>query len=106
MDNVGSHGGKRGDCPDDPRADASLHRRGGDGVGEVVGTVTAVNRDVLLPLDTSRRDRAAFSCGEKSLDTWLQTFAGQAAGHDITRTYVAVDPGRRVLGYYSVRASA
>ena len=50
-----------------------------------------------------RHLRDAFSCGEPSLDEYLEKFARKNQDRDISRTYVAVkstDP--RVLGYYTL----
>lgn len=50
-----------------------------------------------------RHSRDAFSCGDPSLDEFLEKYARQNQDRDISRTYVAVraaDP--RVLGYYTL----
>lgn len=48
----------------------------------------------------------AFSCGEAVLDDWLKrrALANQASG--ASRTFVATDEERRVVGYYAVAAGA
>lgn len=47
-------------------------------------------------------DRGSFDCGEPTLNVFLQRHAGQNARRDISRTYVAVSPGGRVDGYYTL----
>lgn len=46
-------------------------------------------------------DLDAFDSGNRDLDTWLQQHARTAIGHG-TRTYVAVDDDRRVVGYIAI----
>jgi hypothetical protein len=47
-----------------------------------------------------QRERAAFSCGQPSLDTFLATLVSQYEKRRLGRTYVAVEPGQvRVAGY-------
>jgi len=53
-------------------------------------------------LDASH-DRTGFDCGEPVLDDFLRQFARQNARKGLSMTYVAVEPGSRVvLAYYSV----
>jgi ribosomal protein S18 acetylase RimI-like enzyme len=49
-----------------------------------------------------RHDRAAFSCGEPSLDDWFQRRAGQDERRNVARVYVAVDSELGVVGFYSL----
>jgi ribosomal protein S18 acetylase RimI-like enzyme len=52
-------------------------------------------------------DRAAFSCGEESLDAYLRQRARQDADRHAATTFVLVDDQeRRIAGYYTLRASA
>lgn len=52
-------------------------------------------------------DRAGFGCGHESLDVYLKQYARQNQESGISRTYVAVRPGRKeVQGYYSVSSGA
>ena len=52
-------------------------------------------------------DRSAFSCGQASLDEFLKRYAGQNQKTGVSRTYVAVRPGRNIVaGYYSISAGA
>jgi GNAT superfamily N-acetyltransferase len=58
-------------------------------------------------LDSERHDRAAFSCGELSLDDYLRTRASQHHRDGIATTHVLVDPRKpgRILGYYTLSAA-
>lgn len=52
-----------------------------------------------------RRHRVGdFGCGNANLDRWIHAYAGQAQRRDVGRTFVAVDEGARVLGYYTLVA--
>ena len=53
-------------------------------------------------LDRSH-DKTSFDCGNPQLNEWLKRFAGQYERRDLSRTYVALQPGElRILGYYSI----
>jgi ribosomal protein S18 acetylase RimI-like enzyme len=55
----------------------------------------------------SEHDRGGFSCGQPTLDQFLEQFASQHAKRDFSRTYVAVlPPAFRVLGYYSLSSGS
>jgi GNAT superfamily N-acetyltransferase len=48
-------------------------------------------------------DRSEFDCGQPILNEWLKTMAGQFDRRDLARTFVATQPGQRiVLGYYAL----
>ena len=50
-------------------------------------------------------DRGDFECGTPELNEFLKKFARQNAKLEVSRTYVAVNPGQvQVLGYYTLRA--
>ncbi|HEY1376534.1 MAG TPA: GNAT family N-acetyltransferase [Gemmataceae bacterium] len=52
-------------------------------------------------------DRAAFDCGQPSLDDFIRTKAGQYERKNVGRTYVAVRRGTtRVVGYYTLALGA
>ena len=58
-------------------------------------------------LDTKKHDRAAFSCGEPSLDTYLQRQASQDVKRRAAVVYALTQPGEgRVLGYYTLSAAS
>ncbi len=55
----------------------------------------------------NEHERAGFSCGQPTLDQFLQQLASQHAKRDFSRTYIAVlPPALRVLGYYSLSAGS
>jgi predicted N-acetyltransferase YhbS len=43
-----------------------------------------------------------FSCGEESLDTWLERYARHAEAAGSARTFVTTDDGVRIVGYYAL----
>lgn len=61
----------------------------------------------VSPLDTRRHDRAAFGCGEPTLDTYLQRQAGQHQRDGIATTHILADDSapERILGYCSLAAA-
>ena len=60
----------------------------------------------IAPL-TERHDRAAFDCGEPSLNEYLQRFARQNAELFLGRTYVLTAPGEpRIEGYYTISSGS
>ena len=55
----------------------------------------------------SDHDRADFSCGHESLDTFLKEFASQNQKTGVSRTFVALTPGEKIVrGYYSLAAGS
>lgn len=61
-----------------------------------------IKAPVLL---TGAYDLAVFSCGQPSLDAWLQERALANQNTGASRTYVVVE-GRRVVGYYALAAGS
>jgi len=61
--------------------------------------------DIVLLQKT--HERAAFDCGEASLNLYLQRYARQNAEAGFGLTYVAVAPSQpaRILGYYTLASS-
>jgi len=55
-------------------------------------------------LDPNVHDRAAFSCGEASLDAYLRNLAAQDARRNLSTTFCLVDPADRqqILGYFTL----
>ena len=49
-----------------------------------------------------RHDLATFECGTKALDDWLGNHARENAVRNLSRTFVLVDDGDLVLGYYTL----
>jgi ribosomal protein S18 acetylase RimI-like enzyme len=62
---------------------------------------------VVEPLQAKRHDRAAFTCGELSLDAYLREKAAQHHREGISTTHVLVDATvpARILGYYTLSAA-
>lgn len=60
------------------------------------------------PLDGKLHDRASFTCGVESLDAYLKTQASQDVRRKANAVFVLVgrDEPRRVLGYFTLCASA
>lgn len=52
----------------------------------------------------SHHDTEAFTCGNAALNSWFRRISKQHARKGISRTYVALDPGKPngVLGFYSL----
>lgn len=64
-------------------------------------------RIIIEPLDPTKHDRAAFSCGTARLDNFLKRTARKQQTGDFTRVWVATDGGRAsILGYYALNAHA
>lgn len=59
-------------------------------------------------LDPKLHDRAAFACGEPSLDTYLKRQASQDAKRDVAKTYVLspTDDPASIVGYYTLSSFA
>lgn len=61
---------------------------------------------VIEPL-RSRHDRAAFSCGESALDSYLQRQASQDIRRRVAQVFVALgDAPGKIAGYYSLSAAS
>lgn len=62
---------------------------------------------VVELLHPKRHDRAAFTCGEPSLDAYLREKAGQHHREGVSTTHVLVDDAapERILGYYTLSAA-
>jgi ribosomal protein S18 acetylase RimI-like enzyme len=56
------------------------------------------------PFDRKRHDRSGFDCGVAALNEYLRTSLGQHGRRDLTRGYVAVEGGNRVVGYFTLVA--
>ena len=55
-------------------------------------------------LDPERHDLHDFTCGETALDLWLREQAVAATARRTARTWVWVDEGGAVVGYYALAA--
>jgi len=70
-----------------------------------MGDLAWLARVRIEPLDRSRHDRAAFSCGDDRLDNFLRTTAGRQHDDDIARVHVScLDQSIVVIGYYALNA--
>lgn len=47
-------------------------------------------------------DLGGFSCGNKSLDDWLRIHALENQRRNLSRTFVLIDDGGAVVGYYAL----
>ena len=56
------------------------------------------------PFDRKRHDRNGFDGGVPALNEYLRTSLGQHGRSDLTRGYVVVDIGNRVVGYFTLAA--
>lgn len=54
------------------------------------------------PLDKKKHDRAAFSCGQDSLDRYLKEQATQEIKKRVAAIYVATADGKTIAGYYTL----
>lgn len=55
----------------------------------------------------AHHDRKVFSCGEKALDDYLRTQAGQDARRNVTSAFVAIgDATEAIIGYYTLSAAS
>lgn len=61
---------------------------------------------VIEPLDPSRHDRAAFSCGVEQIDNFFRRTANKLAAADNLRVFVMTDGGSEVIGFYALNAHA
>jgi GNAT superfamily N-acetyltransferase len=51
---------------------------------------------------SDRHDVGRFSCGNKSLDDWLRIHALENQRRNLSRTFVLIDDGGAVVGYYAL----
>ena len=61
-----------------------------------------------LPIEpiNRRHVRDAFDCGEATLNDYLHRYARQNDENNIARSFVAVDAGQKVIGYYAISAAS
>ena len=65
--------------------------------------------DVLIGIEPlgNYHDRAAFSCGEQSLDDYLKKTAKQDQRRNVAQVFVATGPKpENIMGYYTVSATS
>jgi GNAT superfamily N-acetyltransferase len=54
------------------------------------------------PLDKKKHNRAAFSCGQESLDRYLKDYATQEIKKRVAAVYVLTPDGKVIAGYYTL----
>lgn len=59
---------------------------------------------IIEPLDPSKHDRAAFSCGVEQVDNFLRRTANKLARADNLRVYVLTEPDGSIVGFYALNA--
>jgi ribosomal protein S18 acetylase RimI-like enzyme len=61
---------------------------------------------IIEPLDPSRHDRAAFSCGVEQVDNFFKRTANKLAAADNLRVFVMTTGEGDLIGFYAVNAHA
>lgn len=61
---------------------------------------------IIEPLDPSRHDRAAFSCGIEQVDNYFRKTANKLAQAGNVRVFVLTDPDGGLIGFYATNAHA
>lgn len=61
---------------------------------------------IIEPLDPSRHDRAAFSCGIEQVDNYFRKTANKLAQAGNVRVFVLTDPDGELIGFYATNAHA
>ena len=57
---------------------------------------------IIEPLDKKRHNRAAFSCGQESLDEYLKQRANQEIKKQVAAVYALTPDGKTIAGYYTL----
>lgn len=60
----------------------------------------------IEPLDPSKHDRAAFSCGVGQVDNFFKRTANKLAAADNLRVFVMAAGGGEIIGFYALNAHA
>jgi GNAT superfamily N-acetyltransferase len=66
----------------------------------------AAAKCTIEPLDPSKHDRAAFSCGIEQVDNYFKKTANKLAQAGNVRVFVLVDPDGALIGFYATNAHA
>jgi hypothetical protein len=61
-------------------------------------------KPIIEPLDTSKHDRAAFSCGIEQVDNFFQKTANKLQKSDNLRVFVMTQDGSSVIGFYAINS--
>ena len=73
----------------------------------MTGDLTQELQFDIEPLDPTKHDRAAFSCGSTNIDNFLKQTAKKQQKDGFTRVWVAVPTGgTKILGYYAMNTHA
>lgn len=59
---------------------------------------------IVEPLDPSRHDRAAFSCGVEQVDNFFKRTANKLARADNLRVHVLTKPDGSIVGFHALNA--
>jgi predicted GNAT family N-acyltransferase len=65
-----------------------------------------LSRDFTIEPLGKKHDRAAFFCGNDSLDQYLKNYAGQAVAKNLAAVLVLTPDGRKIAGYYTLSSYA
>ncbi|WP_311789049.1 GNAT family N-acetyltransferase [Ferirhizobium litorale] len=63
-------------------------------------------KTIIEPLDASRHDRAAFTCGVEQVDNFFQKTANKLQKSDHFRVFVMTQNGGPVIGFYAINSHA
>lgn len=61
---------------------------------------------VIEPLDPTKHDRAAFSCGVSQVDNFFRKTAAKQARADNLRVFVMISPEAELIGFHALNAHA
>ncbi|AYD04890.1 hypothetical protein NCHU2750_55200 (plasmid) [Neorhizobium sp. NCHU2750] len=59
---------------------------------------------IIEPLDPSKHDQAAFSCGVTPLDNFIKKTANKLTKADNLRVWVMTGDGISIIGFYAINA--
>ena len=59
---------------------------------------------IIEPLDPSKHDRGAFSCGIEQVDNYFRKTANKLAKSDNVRVHCMVGSSSQVIGFYAINA--
>jgi ribosomal protein S18 acetylase RimI-like enzyme len=63
-----------------------------------------LSKRVIEPLDPTKHDRAAFSCGVGQIDNFFKKTANKLSKADNLRVYMMTEDGKTVIGFYAINA--
>ena len=63
-------------------------------------------KPIIEPLDPSKHDRAAFSCGVEQVDNFFQKTANKLQKSGNLRVFVMTQDGGPVMGFYAINSHA